>query len=104
MDSGGRRGLVVVAGAGCGAEREPGAGGGVASWGVGPGVQDQDAGVVEGAAPGVAFALGVALGAAVGLAVAAQPSEGGGVAADAEGSGAKIGGTMTTRATASAGE
>ena len=44
-------------------------------------MQDQDDVLVEGAAPGVAFAAGVALLAAVFGAGAAQDSEGGGVAA-----------------------
>src|SRR5262249_58245417 len=79
---GDRHGLVVSAGTISGGECELGAGGdGVAGSGVGPGVQDQDDGVVEGASPGVAFAEGVPLGAAVVLAVAAQTAEGGGVAA-----------------------
>ncbi len=67
--------------AGRGEGELPAGGDGVAGSGVGPGVQDQDHGVVEGAAPGVALALGVVLGAAVALAVAAQLAEGGGVAA-----------------------
>ena len=36
-------------------------GGGVAGSGVGPGLQNQDGGLVEGAVPGVAFATGVVL-------------------------------------------
>src|SRR5262245_32432644 len=62
-------------------QRSAGAQRRVAGTGVGPVVQDQDDGVVEGAAPGVEFACGVALGAAVVLAVAAEAAEGGGVGA-----------------------
>lgn len=82
MHSGGGHGLVVSAGPVRRGERELGGGGdAVAGSGVGPGVQDQDDGVVEGAAPGVAFPGRVVLSAGVVLAVAAQPREGGGVAA-----------------------
>ena len=82
-DSGGSGGLVVSASPIGRGERERGsvALGRVAGSGVGPGVEDQDDGVIEWAAPGVVFAAGVAVGAAVVLAVAAQASEGGGVAA-----------------------
>lgn len=74
--------VLVIACAGGGAEREfGGRGGGVAGSGVGPGVHDQDHGVIERATPGIALALGMPLGAAVGLAVAAQLAEGSGVAA-----------------------
>jgi hypothetical protein len=57
---------LVLACAGCGGEREMGGGGcGVAGSGVGPGGDDQDDGVVEGATPGVAFAAGMPFSAAM---------------------------------------
>src|ERR1035438_8180703 len=63
-------------------EGERGAGpGGVAGAVVGPGGEDQDDALLEGAAPGVAFAVGVALGAAVLGAGGAELAEGDGVAA-----------------------
>ena len=65
-----------------GGEREMGGGGcGVAGSGVGPGGEDQDDGVVEGSAPGVALAAGVAFSAAVLGAGAAELAEGDRVAA-----------------------
>src|SRR5215472_1961776 len=60
-----------------GCERELSAEGGrVSGSGVGPGLDDQDDGSVEGAAPGVAFAAGVAFGAAVVGAGLAELAEG----------------------------
>src|SRR5215472_14959844 len=82
MDSGGRLVLAISTGTISRGEREfSGGSSGVAGSGVGPGVQDQDDGLVEEAAPRVEFACRVALSAAVVLAVAAQTAEGGGVAA-----------------------
>ena len=73
---------MVLAGAGGGGERELGVGGGgVAGSGVGPGAEDQDDGLVQRAAPGVAFAAGVAFGAAVVGAGGAELAEGDRVAA-----------------------
>ena len=66
MNSGEVTGLVMSASAGSGGEGEFGVGsGGVSGAGVCPGVQDQDDGVVEGPAPGVALAVGMVLAAAV---------------------------------------
>src|SRR5215472_6413321 len=79
--SGDVRGLVMLAGTGGGGERELGAGSGAAAACVGPGLEDQDHGLIERAAPRVAFAAWVPLGFAVFGAVAAQAAEGGGVAA-----------------------
>src|SRR5262249_58750534 len=62
-------------------QRSAGAQRRVAGTGVGPGVQDQDDGLVEGAAPRVEFATRVSLGAAVVLTVAAQAAESGGITA-----------------------
>ena len=55
--------------------------GGVASSGVGPGLEDQDSGLVYGPSPGIAFAVRVALLAAVVGAGGAEFAEGDGVAA-----------------------
>src|SRR5579875_3036666 len=62
-------------------ERELWSGGGVAGSGVGPGLDDQDDGLVQGAAPGVAFAAGVVLLAPVVGAGLAELAEGDRVAA-----------------------
>src|SRR5262245_14530352 len=74
---------VVLAGASGGRCGQLSAGRGcvVAGSGVGPGGQDQDDGVIEWPAPGVAFAAWVALGAAVAGAGGAKLAEGDRVAA-----------------------
>ena len=73
---------VVLAGAGGAGEGEFGSGEVVVPGAVvGPGLEDQDDGVVEGASPGVVFAVGVALCLAVLEAGSAQRAEGDGVAA-----------------------
>ena len=67
-------------GGGGGGELRAG-GGGVAGSGVGPGGDDEDQGVIDGAAPRVAFTVGVVLSAAVRAAGSTQGAEGDGVAA-----------------------
>ncbi len=71
----------MLAGTRGGGEGELGGGGDMAAALVGPVLEDEHHGVIEGAAPRVAFAEGVPLGFAVFGAVAAQAAEGGGVAA-----------------------
>src|SRR6266568_3592135 len=72
----------MSAGACCGGECQLCVGGGcVAGSGVAPGRQDQDDGVVEGSAPGVALAVRVTLAAAMFGASGAELAEGDGIAA-----------------------
>src|SRR6266498_5757500 len=80
--SGGTVGLVVLAGAGSAGYGLLGAGGdGVAGAVIGPGLEDQDHGFVEGAGPGVALTLRVTLLLAVLGAGAAELAEGDRIAA-----------------------
>ena len=68
---------LVLAGAGGQGERQLGGRGeGVAGAVVGPGLEDQDDGLVEGPSPGVVFAFGVVLAFAVLEAGAAELAEG----------------------------
>jgi hypothetical protein len=67
----------MLAGAYGGGERElSGGNSGVACPGVAPGLDNQDYGLVQGAAPGVTFAAGVAFGTAVVGAGLAELAEG----------------------------